>query len=363
MKIAQLAPPFVRIPPEKYGGTELVVHNLTEELVRRGHEVTLFASGDSRTSARLIPTVERALWDQEAGREPLPYFALAVGRCYALADEFDVIHNHMDFQPYTAARLADTPTLTTLHGRLDLPALEPLYREFHDLPLVSISNAQRAPLRQANWVATVYNGIDVDAFPFGDGRGGYLAFLGRITPDKGLHTAVAVARRVGMKLLVGARLPLANADDDFTKQDRRYYEEVVRPLFHDPCVEFLGELDHAGKCRLLAAAAALLFPIEWPEPFGLVMAEAMACGTPVIATRWGSVPEVVAHGETGYICDSFDELVWAVYRAREIDRRACRHRVERHFSVRAMADGYERVYAALVGNAPGLAAPPGEEAA
>jgi glycosyltransferase involved in cell wall biosynthesis len=348
MKIAQLAPPFVRVPPERYGGCELVVSNLAEELVRRGHEVTLFASGDSRTSARLVPIAERALWDNADKPEPVAHLLIAVGRCYAMAEEFDLIHNHLDSFAYPGARASATPTLTTLHGRLDLPHLQPLYAEFRDMALVSISDAQRRPLPRARWLRTVPNGIDVRAHRFGAGHGGYLAFLGRFTPDKGFHTAVEIARRAGMKLKVAGRLPLANSDDPMTVEDRRYFEDMVRPLLAEPFVEYVGEADLDLKCELLGGAAALLFPVEWPEPFGLVMAEAMACGAPVLATRWGSVPEVVAEGETGFIRDTPEEMVAALERLGEIDRRACRRRAAQLFSVEAMADGYEAAYRALL---------------
>jgi glycosyltransferase involved in cell wall biosynthesis len=349
MRIALLAPPYLSIPPRKYGGTELVIHNLAEELVRRGHEVTLFASGDSRTAARLVPTVERALWERGIFEDAPRYRSRAIARCYAMDGEFDLIHNHLDSAAYPAARASATPTVTTLHGRLDLPGLPRLYHNFRDMALISISNAQRAPLLDAGWLATVYNGIDVAAFPAEGGRGGYLAFLGRLSPEKGVHTAVEVARRAGMRLKVAARLPLEDKADPWSMEDRRYFEEVLRPLFRGPDIEFLGEADHALKGALLGGAAALLFPIAWPEPFGLVMAEAMACGTPVIATRRGSVPEVVADGETGFVGDSVEDLVAAVGRLGEIDRGACRRRAAERFSVRAMADAYESAYRAALG--------------
>jgi glycosyltransferase involved in cell wall biosynthesis len=358
MRIAQVAPPFETIPPSAYGGTERVVANLTDELVRRGHDVTLFASGDSRTAARLVPIVDRALWHREPAYQDLaPFWAIALGSLAEHLTEFDVIHNHLDFWMFPLARVAPCPVVTTLHGRLDLREQQPLYRTFSDVPLVSISNAQRAPVPFANWVATVYHGIELEQFTFDPHPGGYLAFLGRISPEKGLDTAVRVAKRAGLPLKIGARKPLQFARDPNVRRDWRYFDEIIQPLLGEDGVEFIGEVGGRDKDAFLGGAAALLFPITWPEPFGLVMAEALACGTPVLALRHGSVPEVIRHGVTGYICTTEDELVEAVGRIDQIDRAACRADAERRFSPAVMAAHYERVYDQLLGSRNGTANP------
>jgi len=351
MRIAQVAPPFESVPPARYGGTERVVSTLTEELVRRGHDVTLFASGDSRTAARLIPLVDRALWHRKPPYKDLaPFLTITLGCVAKHLAEFDVIHNHLDYVAYPLARLAPSPMVTTLHGRLDLPELQPLYRAFPDLPLVSISEAQRAPLHFANWAATIHHGIELDEFTFSPRPRGYLAFLGRISPEKGLDTAIHVARRVGMPLKIAARKPLPFARDREVRQDWRYFHEDVEPLLDVQGVEFIGEVGGRAKDEFLGGATALLFPIAWPEPFGLVMAEALACGTPVLALRQGSVPEVVRNGVTGFVCETEDQLVEAVGRLDEIDRAACRADAECRFSPGAMAERYEQVYECLLGN-------------
>jgi glycosyltransferase involved in cell wall biosynthesis len=349
MRIAQLAPPFETVPPRAYGGTERVVHSLTEELVRRGHDVTLFASGDSTTSARLVPVVERALWHHEpAYADFSPFWSVALGKVVRDLDYFDVVHNHLDFHGFPLARLAPCPVVTTLHGRLDLPELQPLYREMLDVPLVSISDAQRRPVAWANWVATVHHGIELDEFTFNPRPGRYLAFLGRIAPEKGLDAAIRVARRAGLPLKVAARMPLPFTNDPNVRADWEHYKQAVEPLLRDADVELVGEVSGAAKDEFLGGAAALLFPICWPEPFGLVMPEALACGTPVLALRAGSVPEVLEDGVTGFVCDDEDGLVAAVARLSELDRWRCRAEAERRFSTAAMADRYERVYARLV---------------
>ncbi len=348
MRIAQLAPPFESVPPRAYGGTERVVHALTEELVRRGHDVTLFASADSVTTARLVPTVDVALWHrQPAYADFAPFWAVALGTLARELDGFDLIHNHLDFRGFLLARLAPCPVVTTLHGRLDLPELQPVYREFADVPLVSISDAQRRPIAWANWVATVHHGIVLDELSFSSRPGGYLAFLGRISPEKGLDTAIRVARRTGLPLKVAARMPLPFTNDPNVRTDWEYYEQVIQPLLRDAPVELVGEVSGPAKAHFLGGAAALLFPIRWPEPFGLVMPEALACGTPVLALRAGSVPEVLTDGVTGFVRDDEDGLVAAVDRLGELDRARCRAEAERRFSAAAMADRYERVYAQL----------------
>jgi glycosyltransferase involved in cell wall biosynthesis len=349
MRIAQLAPPYVALPPRKYGGTERVVAALTEELVARGHEVTLFASGDSRTSARLIPTVPRAMWS-ESGWDPSVVLPSVVAACYDLANEFDIIHNHLDHLPFATARACRTPTVTTMHGRQDLPELTRVYTEHRDQPLVSISNSQRRPVRWANWVATVYNGVDLRELPYSPTGGDYLAFIGRISPEKGVDAAIRIARRAGIPLVIAARPPLPFVNDPVVRRDWDYWESVVRPLLCEPGVEFIGEVDAAGRAELLGGAAALLNPLQWEEPFGLVMVEAMACGTPVIATRRGSAPEIIEPGVTGLLGSTEDDLVAALADLDSLSRETCRLVVEARFSSRVMAANYERVYEAILDN-------------
>jgi glycosyltransferase involved in cell wall biosynthesis len=338
MRIAQVAPLYERVPPVAYGGTERVVSYLTEELQRLGHEVTLFASGDSITRARLCAGTATSL-RLSGCRDPLPHHIRMIGQVYSRAREFDVIHCHTDYLAFPAARLVDTPTVVTLHGRLDLPDLPPLYEEYRDIPLVSISEAQRAPLPRANWHATVHHGLPPDSFPFSRQGGGYLLFLGRISPEKKVDAAIEIARRAGVLLRIAAKVDAV---------DREYFAQVVQPLLDHPLVEFLGEVDEKAKAGLLGDALALLFPIDWPEPFGLVMIESLACGTPVIARRRGSIPEILRHGETGLLCDSDDEMVEAVHRVGSLSRAACRAGFERDFTVAKMASRYLEVYDSLI---------------
>ena len=349
MRIAQVAPPFEAVPPPAYGGTERVVSALTEELVRRGHEVTLFASGDSRTAARLVPTVPEAVWHRDPPYADLtPFWSLVLGRVWRVIGEFDVLHSHLDVFGFPMARAAPCPVVTTLHNRLDLPELAPVFAEFGDVPLVSISDSQRRPAPDANWCATVPNGIVLDELQVGTEPGRYLVFLGRISPTKGLDAAIRVARRAGWPLKIAARRPMPAQFTADARQDWEYYEEKILPLVSEPGIELIGEVGGEAKAELLAGAAALLFPIRWPEPFGLVMAEALASGTPVLALRHGSVPEVVEDGVTGFVRDDEDGLVEAVGRLGEIDRARCRAEAERRFSAAAMAEGYEAVYRRLL---------------
>ncbi|MCC7107016.1 MAG: glycosyltransferase family 4 protein [Chloroflexi bacterium] len=356
MRIAQVAPPFQSIPPHRYGGTERVISLLTEELVRRGHDVTLFASGDSSTSARLVPTVDTALWREADTRNPQVYWSITIGEVYRCAahGEFDLVHSHLDFLTFPAAQLVHTPTVTTLHGRLDLPDLRRIYARFSDQPVVSISNDQRRPLPGAHWVATVYNGVDTSALKLHPEGGHYLAWLGRISPEKSLDSAIRIARRVGLPLKIAARMPLGDRTNPAVRDDWEYYEQVIRPLLREPDVELVGEITDAEKDEFLGNARALLFSIDWPEPFGLVMAEALACGTPVVARRRGSVPEVISHGETGLIGETDDELARLCKEVDAIDRRLCRQVAERRFSPAAMASGYEAVYRTLLPAEAGL---------
>jgi glycosyltransferase involved in cell wall biosynthesis len=325
------------VPPQRYGGTERVVATLTDALVRRGHEVTLFASGDSPTSARLVPIVPQAT--RLAGiRDARPAELLTLACAYDRADEFDVIHSHLDYPTLPFAQNSTTPTVVTCHGRLDLLHIHPIFETLRAAQLVSISDNQRRLLPHWHWAGTVYNGIDLEHFTFHPRHGDYLAFLGRITPEKGIEDAVEVARLAGVPLKVAAKVD---------PTDEAYYREVVRPLFAKAGVEYLGEITEREKDSFLGQALALLFPIRWPEPFGMVMAEALATGTPVVAGRFGSVPEIVEDGVTGFIGDSLEEMALAIRRLGELDRAACRQRAETRFSAAHMAEGYERIYQAV----------------
>lgn len=338
MRIAQVAPLNEAVPPKLYGGTERVVSYLTEELVAMGHDVTLFASGDSRTSARLVACCPGALRLDSRCEDRVAHHVLLLEKVITRASLFDAIHFHTDHLHYPWARRAPVPVVTTLHGRQNIRDLAALYREFDDLPLVSISDSQRAPIPQAGWVATIHHGLPLDLLAPGRGDGGYLAFLGRFSVEKGFPRAVEVARRTGLPLKAAAKLD---------SQDRPYFEAVVRPLLDHPLVEWVGEIGEADKARFLGDALALLFPIDWPEPFGLVMIEAMACGTPIVAWNMGSVPEVVENGRSGFIVSSIDEAVTAVMACAGLDRRECRATFERRFSAGRMAADYAAMYRRL----------------
>lgn len=344
MRIGLLAPPLESVPPETYGGTERVVGTLADELVARGHDVTLFASGDSHTRARLVPTVERAIWHDERYQDQLPFWSVAAGRAYARAHELDVMHNHMDFFAFPAARLAAVPTVTTLHGRLDLPELRPLYAEFREQALVSVSRAQRTPLPDANWIATVYHGYPLDLYAPSYETGRYLAFCGRISPDKGLDRAIDVAIAAEVPLIIAARPPLSDEQSPEARRDWEHYEAEIRPRLDHPLIEYVGELSEPDKQHLYESAIALLFPISWPEPFGLVIIESLACGTPVLATPRGAVAEIVQHGRTGFHCETQEDFLAALKRVGRIDRAECRREFERRFSAVVMAAAYEEVY-------------------
>jgi glycosyltransferase involved in cell wall biosynthesis len=345
MRIAQVAPPFESVPPSGYGGTERVVATLTDALVRRGHEVTLFASGDSRTSARLESTVDEALWHTEPPLKDLnPFWSMTLDTVLANLDEFDVIHSHLDYWGFPLVRCASAPVLTTLHGRLDLPELQPLYRRFRDVPLVSISNAQREPVQWANFVATVYHGIDLDQFtprvePVSTSHSSDAS-----RPRRGWTGPSGVAQRAGWQLRIAARKPLRHDGDPNMRADWEHYRRDVRPLLEQDHAELIGEVHGPAKDQFLGNAAALVFPIRWPEPFGLVMAEALACGTPVIALRQGSVPEIIEDGVTGFVCDTEDEMVEKLGHIGELDRARCCQEAEHRFSPEHMAEQYERVY-------------------
>jgi glycosyltransferase involved in cell wall biosynthesis len=329
------------VPPRRYGGTERVVSLLTEELVRRGHQVTLFASGDSETSAELVACCERGLRLDPTVTDYIAYTVTQLDMVYRQADRFDLIHNHIDYFAFPTADVCPTPTVTTTHGRLDPPEVRRVYRTFPTLPLVAISKAQRASLPGLNWVDVVYNGIDLDHFQFRSEPGDYLVFLGRISPEKRPDRAIELARDVGMRLIVAAKVDPVDQD---------YFDHAIDPLIRSQpsLIEFIGEVDEREKDTLLGGAYAYLFPIDWPEPFGLTMAEAMATGTPVVAFRAGSVDEVVEDGVTGFVRETLHDMAEAIPRVKDLDRRACRAHVERRFSPAAMADGYEGAYAAVI---------------
>jgi glycosyltransferase involved in cell wall biosynthesis len=343
MHIAQIAPLFESVPPLLYGGTERVVSWLTEELVRQGHEVILFASGDSRTSARLVPACNRALWRDPDCRETLPHHVRLMELVFSEYDRFDVLHFHCDFLHFPLLRCRPCPNVTTLHGLVHPPDLGPILREFDEMPLVSISDAQRRPLPWANWQATVHHGMPADLLSYHDQPEDYLAFLGRISPDKGVEEAIAIALQSRKRLKIAAKI---------YPEDQEYYHQAIVPRLNQakPHVEFVGEVGGPAKEAFLGRAEAVLFPIGWPEPFGLVMIEAMACGTPVIAFRRGSVPEVITDGTTGFIVDDVAGAVAAVARVHQINRRACRTAFEQRFDAVRMArdylDVYDRVIAA-----------------
>lgn len=339
MRIAQVAPLFESVPPRLYGGSERVVAYLCDTLTKMGHEVTLYASADSNTLANLVPMCDRSLRLDAKCIAPLAHYMLMLERVFKDSKRFDIIHFHTDYLHFSLARRYPGPTLTTLHGRLDIPELFPLYKEFKEIPLVSVSNAQRKPLPWANWIGTVYHGLPLHRYPFQPMTGSYLAFLGRISPEKRVDTAIAVAKRLGIPLKIAAKVD---------KVDLEYYQSIIKPLLDDPLIEYVGEISERDKGAFLGNALALLFPIDWPEPFGLVMIEAMACGTPVITRRCGSVPEVVRHGTTGFICDTEAEMADAVERCASLNRATIRGECEVRFSASRMAKNYLDIYDSLV---------------
>jgi glycosyltransferase involved in cell wall biosynthesis len=352
VRIAQVAPLHEAVPPRFYGGTERVVSYLTENLVELGHDVTLFASGDSETHARLVPICRQALRLDPDCENRIPYEVLALEAAVREADDFDVIHFHEACLHLPWTRRMRCATVTTMHGRLDLRDLVPLYREYADVPLVSISDAQRKPLPWANWRATVYHGLPDDLYRFHPEPGGYLAFLGRICPEKRVDRAIAIAQRAGIELKIAAKVDAA---------DEEYFETEIRHLLDDPLVDFIGEIGDDEKEAFLGGAAALLMPIGWPEPFGLVVIEAMACGTPVIAFPFGSMPELIEPGVNGALVESVDQAVAAVEALAALDRTLCRRSFEERFTTARMARDYVGVYEALVEEAvlsPGRAALP-----
>lgn len=339
MRIAQVAPLIESVPPKTYGGTERVVHYLTEELHRLGHDVTLFASGDSRTDADHVAVVDRSLRTSPIPRDPVFWHQRQLMEVARMADRFDIIHFHTDFSHLSVMRYLDTPHVTTLHGRLDMPDMDVVFDEFQDAPVVSISNSQRKPLPRANWVGTVYNGTPAANYTYREVAGDYFAFLGRFSPEKGPERAIEIAKRLGTPLKMAAKIDAVDAE---------YFETRIKPHLDHPLIEYIGEVDERGKDDLLGHAKATLFPIDWPEPFGLVMCESMACGTPVVAFRNGSVDEVMKDGVSGFIVDSLEQAINAASRIEEIDRRKCRLYFQERFTVEAMALGYTEVYEKLL---------------
>jgi glycosyltransferase involved in cell wall biosynthesis len=339
MKIAQVAPLYESVPPALYGGTERIVSYLTEELVRQGHDVTLFASADSATQAKLVPCSERALRLDSRVTDPLAHHCLQLEEVFSRANEFDIVHFHIDYFHFPLFRRHAVPHVTTLHGRLDLFDLQGLYKNFCDVPLVSISNAQRQFLPWVNWIGTIHHGLPVDLYQAGTAPGDYLLFLGRVAAEKRLDRAVEIAKRVGMPLKCAAKIE---------EKERQNFETLRCSA--EGFLDWIGEVDDRQKQKLIAGAHALLFPIDWPEPFGVVLIEAMACGTPVIAYRCGSVPELVEEGVTGFIVDNVDAAVEAVAKAGALDRALCRQRFEERFTAARMARQYVSLYQRLIGD-------------
>ncbi len=336
MRIAQVAPLYESTPPRLYGGTERVVSYLTEELVHQGHQVTLFASGDSITAAELIAPCERALRLNPDCRDPLAYHMIMLDEVFRRAEDFDIIHFHVDYLHFPISTRMRTAHLTTLHGRLDLPELAEVYRHFPEVPLISISDAQRRPLWWANWRATIAHGLPRDLYSPEMNPGKYLAFIGRISPEKRVDRAIEISKRVGMPIRIAAKVD---------KVDVEYFDRKIKPLLDHPLVEFIGEIGEREKQELLGGAYALLFPIDWPEPFGLVMIEALACGTPVIAFRNGSVPEIIEDGTTGFVVTSLEQAADAVRRVDSLRRADCRRSFEKRFTASRMAGNYVAEYA------------------
>ena len=343
MRIAQISPLFEAVPPKLYGGTERVVYSLTEELVAMGHEVTLFASGDSITSAKLAPMREQALRLDPTVKDWVATYYRMVELIYRRKDDFDILHFHIDYFPLQLFSRQKTPYLTTIHGRLDVPEFVETYGTFLESPFVSISDNQRLPIPNLNWVRTIHHGMPPGILTPQPVKQEYAAFLGRISPEKGADRAIAIATKAGLKLKIAAKVDNA---------DREYYEAKIKPLIDgNPNVEFIGEINDAQKPAFLSGAKALIFPIDWPEPFGLVMIEAMACGTPVIAFNCGSVPEVMDDGVTGFVVNNIDEAVAAVGKVHTLDRAKVRATFDRRFTARRMAEDYLKLYGELIENA------------
>jgi glycosyltransferase involved in cell wall biosynthesis len=342
LKIAQVAPLYESVPPKLYGGTERVVSYLTEALVEDGHDVTLFASGDSETSARLVPCCEKSLrLNNHKCIDQLAHHFVMLEEVLDRADQFDIIHFHVDYMHFPLSKLSGLVHVSTLHGRLDSPDLVPLFRRYKNMPLISISLNQRKPLSWVNWIGNVYHGLPQDLLPLGDGRGKYLAFLGRISPEKRVDRAIEIAKALNIPLKIAAKVD---------SSDRLYYERDIKHLLNTPNVEFVGEVNERQKGEFLGNAYAYLFPIDWPEPFGLTMIESMACGTPTIAFNCGSVPEVITNGVSGFIVDNMDDAIKAVQQVATLDRAACRAEFINRFSAPKMAQQYVKLYEATINN-------------
>ena len=339
MRIAQVAPLYESVPPRLYGGTERVVAHLTHELVQLGHDVTLFASGDSVTDAKLVSICNRALWLDEHGADDTALHILLLERLMQEAADFDVIHFHLNYLQFLIARRLATPHVSTLHGRLDLPDMRPLYDGFRDVPLCSISRSQRSALPNATWYGTVHHGLPLDLYEPRLRGGDYFAFLGRLSRDKRVDRAIEIAKRLQVPLKIAAKID---------REEERYFREEIVPLLDDPLVDYVGEIDESQKGAFLGGARALLFPIDWPEPFGLVVIEALACATPVVAFGCGAIPELIDDGVTGYVVHDMEQAVAAAARVDLLDRRACRAAFERRFSSARMAQGYLAVYAEAI---------------
>jgi len=339
LRIAQIAPLYERIPPKLYGGTERVVSYITEELVHRGHDVTLFAAGDAQTTAKLHPACPQSL--RLAGKQELGAFLQLpmLSEVYENAEDFDIIHSHIDYWSFAFALLCKTPTVSTMHGRLDLVDLKPVYARYKTVPLVSISDGQRMPIPFMNWVSTVHHGLPQDLLTYSEGPGKYLAFLGRISPEKRPDLAIDIARKAGIPIKLAAKVDVV---------DRAYFDQVIKPRLSSPDVEYIGEINESQKNEFLGNALALMFTIDWPEPFGLAMIEALACGTPVIARPCGSVAEILRNGVSGIIAADFDALVEAVKNIDSISRKACRREFETRFTAEVMTDQYEHIFHNLI---------------
>lgn len=342
MRIAQVVPLQVAVPPKRYGGTERVAYNLTEALVRLGHDVTLFATADSKTNARLVPMLDKAIFFDPAVDAPAHHVAMLHEIYTRYARNFDVIHSHLDYLTLPFTRLTATPTVLTLHGRLDRPEVRSVFGRYTEADYVSISDDQRRPLPNLNWVATVHHGLDVESFRFYPKAGDYLCFVGRMCAEKRPDLAIEVAKRTGVKLKIAAKVD---------HKEEPYFKHEIEPLLDHPLIEWLGEVDEAQKRRLMGGALALIMPIDWPEPFGMVFIEALACGTPVITCPRGSVPEILKDGLTGFSGCTVEELVEAVRKVRDISRHACRAYAQRRFDTRRMALEYMNVYAKVLGHA------------
>ena len=342
MKIAQIAPLAESVPPKLYGGTERIVAYLTDELVAQGHEVTLFASGDSRTKAHLVAGAPRALRLNPEVQIEIPHLLLMLDTVRQRADEFDILHFHVDLIHLPLFESLRERTLSSLHGRLDIADIWPFYQRFMNMPVVSISNAQRLPMPPVRWLSTVHHGLPIDLYQLGAGNGEYVLFLGRISPEKGADAAIKIACKAGVPLKIAAKVD---------KADINYFETTIKPLLNHPLVEYLGEVGESEKKQLLQNAMALLFPINWPEPFGIVMIEAMACGTPVICFPRGSVPEVMEDGITGYIVKDIPGAAKALANIAQLDRRRIRQCFEARFTAKHMTDAYLHLYSRMLNSA------------